>query len=193
MEPYWNHNTAFHNELVNDAKTRGGRVLDIGCGDGLLLQRLAPVARQVVGIDPDPQAIVRAQARLAAASNVSLINDDFLTWPVPAKDECYATISCVAALHHMDLRVALSHIRRFLSPGGRMLIVGLAANKTLADYAFSGLCMLPIRLMDCVRGGVQEIGVRLAEPQQSLSEIVKSRRTLCRERKFAVVFTTVTS
>jgi 2-polyprenyl-3-methyl-5-hydroxy-6-metoxy-1,4-benzoquinol methylase len=36
MQSYWNHNTAFHDELVADAKVRGGRVLDIGCGDGLL-------------------------------------------------------------------------------------------------------------------------------------------------------------
>jgi 2-polyprenyl-3-methyl-5-hydroxy-6-metoxy-1,4-benzoquinol methylase len=58
MQSYWNHNTAFHDELVADAKVRGGRVLDIGCGDGLLLQRLAPFAKQVVGIDPDAKAIM---------------------------------------------------------------------------------------------------------------------------------------
>ncbi len=53
IDKYWNHNTAFHDELVKDAKIRGGRVLDIGCGDGLLLQRLAPFAQHVIGIDPD--------------------------------------------------------------------------------------------------------------------------------------------
>lgn len=28
IESYWNHNTAFHDELVADAKLRGGRVLE---------------------------------------------------------------------------------------------------------------------------------------------------------------------
>lgn len=53
MDIYWNHYTAFHEVLVADSKIRGGRVLDIGCGNGLLLQHLAPFAQQVVGIDTD--------------------------------------------------------------------------------------------------------------------------------------------
>ncbi|MDT9727179.1 SAM-dependent methyltransferase, partial [Xylanibacillus composti] len=46
MKEYWNHNTAFHDELVAETKMRGGSVLDIGCGDGLLLQRLARVCQR---------------------------------------------------------------------------------------------------------------------------------------------------
>ncbi|TJY44554.1 class I SAM-dependent methyltransferase [Cohnella pontilimi] len=127
MEKYWNHNTAFHEELVTDAKTRGGRVLDIGCGDGLLLQHLAPFAQIVVGIDPDTETILRAQTRLAEVSNVSLITGDFLTMPIPSQEERYSTVICVATLHHMELRSALLKMRQVLAPGGRLLIVGLAA------------------------------------------------------------------
>jgi ubiquinone/menaquinone biosynthesis C-methylase UbiE len=35
----------------------GQRVLEIGCGEGRLTWRYALSARQVVGIDPDPDAI----------------------------------------------------------------------------------------------------------------------------------------
>lgn len=171
MSQYWNHNTAFHDELVADAKKRGGRVLDIGCGDGLLLQRLAPHVQQVVGIDPDPEIIARAHTRLASIPNVVLIEGDFLTIPPPPQEERYATIICVATLHHMDLRAALLKIRQFLAPGGRLLVIGLAANKTFLDYLLSGLVMLPIRIMDRIHGGMQDIGVRLAEPKESLREI----------------------
>ncbi|WNR43841.1 class I SAM-dependent methyltransferase [Paenibacillus roseipurpureus] len=171
METYWNHNTAFHNELVESVKMRGGRVLDIGCGDGLLLQRIAPFAQRVVGIDPDSEAIKRAQTRLAGVSNVSPVSDDFLAMPVPSQEDRYSTIICVATLHHMELRSALSNMDHFLAPGGRLLVVGLAADKSMMDKVISGLLVLPIRLMDLLHGGMQDPAVRIAEPKESLSEI----------------------
>lgn len=171
LEKYWNHNTVFHEELVEDAKVRGGRVLDIGCGDGLLLQRLAPFAQQVIGIDPDTIAIERAQTRLAAASNVSLVNTDFLAMPVPSQEECYSTVICVATLHHMELRSALLQMRQVLAPGGRLLIVGIAADKSIMDLVISGLFLLPIRIVDRLHGGMQDPGVRMTDPKESLNEI----------------------
>jgi 2-polyprenyl-3-methyl-5-hydroxy-6-metoxy-1,4-benzoquinol methylase len=175
MEKYWNHNTAFHEELVEDAKIRGGRVLDIGCGDGLLLQRLAPFAQHVSGIDPDMKAIERAQARLAAVSNVTLLNGDFLTLPVPSQEERYATIICVATLHHMELRSALLRMSQFLAPSGRLLIIGLADDKSVMDVVITALSILPIRIMDRLRGGMKDpLGVRMTAPKESLSEIRKA-------------------
>jgi len=171
MDQYWNHNTAFHDKLVADAKLRGGRVLDIGCGDGLLLQRLAPFFDRVVGIDPDENAIERAQNRLNTVSNVSLINGDLLSMPIPPQKDRYNTVICVATLHHMELRTALMKMHQFLAPEGRLLIVGLAANKSIIDFIISGLLVLPIRFMDRLKGGVQDIGVRIAAPKESLSEI----------------------
>jgi len=171
MDQYWNHNTAFHDKLVADAKLRGGRVLDIGCGDGLLLQRLAPFCDGVVGIDPDENAIERAQKRLTTISNVSLIIGDFMTIPTPPNKDRYNTVICVATLHHMELRTALLKINQFLAPGGKLLIVGLAANKSIIDIVISGLLALPIRFMDLLNGAVQDIGVRIATPKESLSEI----------------------
>lgn len=171
MEQYWNHNTAFHDEIVADAKMRGGRVLDIGCGDGLLLQRLAPVAQQVVGIDLDPDIVVRAQTQLATVKNVSVVTDDFLTMPVPPIEERYDSVICVATLHHMELKAALLKIRQVLAPSGKILIFGLAAEKSIKDLIISGLLLLPIRFMDRVRGGVQDIDIRMTDPKESIGEI----------------------
>ena len=44
MEAYWNHNSAYHDEIVAAATRQHGRVLDVGCGEGLLAERLAPVS-----------------------------------------------------------------------------------------------------------------------------------------------------
>ncbi|GIQ69698.1 hypothetical protein XYCOK13_25220 [Xylanibacillus composti] len=51
------------------------------------------------------------------------------------------------------------------------MIIGLAADKSMLDYCISGLYLFPIRLMDRLHGGMQDIGVRLAEPKESISEI----------------------
>lgn len=171
MDNYWNHNTAFHDELIADAKLRGGRVLDIGCGDGLLLQRLAPFVLQVIGIDPDHTAIDLAQKRLAAISNVALMNSDFLALPVPIQEERYATVICVATLHHMDLRSALLQMSQVLAPGGRLLIIGLAEDKSLMDFVISGLLLLPIRIMDRLHGGMGNPNVRITAPKETIKEI----------------------
>lgn len=45
----WNHNSAYYPELVSDAALRGGSALDVGCGDGTLLELLAGVCEHVVG------------------------------------------------------------------------------------------------------------------------------------------------
>ena len=52
---------------------RRKRVIDIGCGDGRLALGCAPHAAEVVGVDPDPEAIRRARttARDLGAQSVS--------------------------------------------------------------------------------------------------------------------------
>jgi 2-polyprenyl-6-hydroxyphenyl methylase/3-demethylubiquinone-9 3-methyltransferase len=51
---------------------RGKRVLDLGCGDGRFALGVAPIASNVVGIDPDGEAIASAKknARAAGVRNV---------------------------------------------------------------------------------------------------------------------------
>lgn len=59
-------------QLRAAAYLRGRDVLDIGTGEGRLALLLAPLARSVVGVDPDPAAIraARRAARAAGLANV---------------------------------------------------------------------------------------------------------------------------
>jgi 2-polyprenyl-3-methyl-5-hydroxy-6-metoxy-1,4-benzoquinol methylase len=57
-----------------ERRVGGGRVLEVGCGHGLLTGMLAQgdPARRVLGIDPDPRKIDWARRSVGALSNVEL-------------------------------------------------------------------------------------------------------------------------
>ncbi|MEW5810213.1 MAG: class I SAM-dependent methyltransferase [Actinomycetota bacterium] len=169
MAEYWNHNTAYHPWLLPLA--RGRRVLDVGCGDGLLVQRLATVADSVVGIDPDPAAVLRARARLADTDNVAIVETTFAGYRVGAE---FDLITFVASLHHLDLAVALTAARDMLRPRGEIAVVGLSANTTVTDWLWSALYLPAVRLGSWLHHETRDIGVAVASPRESLDEI---RRT----------------
>ena len=98
---YWNHNVAFHRRIVMDAARRGGGALDVGCGDGLLLARLATVCRRVVGLDPDEQTVARARGRLKQIPQAEVLLDDVMEPDLPQRIGTFETVSCVATLHHL--------------------------------------------------------------------------------------------
>ena len=170
MDDYWNHNTAYHPELLAAVPRRDSRVLDIGCGDGLLLQRLATRAGHVTGMDPDAAAVSQARARLADTANARVVHGDFLSSP-ELDDQGFDLITCVAALHHMPLVPALERMRDLLAPRGRLHVVGLSANRTAGDWMVSGALLLPVRLMSRLHGESSYPGMRVTQPDTSLTEI----------------------
>jgi 2-polyprenyl-3-methyl-5-hydroxy-6-metoxy-1,4-benzoquinol methylase len=141
---YWNHNTAYHPWLFGIAAEHRGDVLDVGCGDGLLAQRLAPVSRSVTGIDPDPAAIGRAANRVAPHRHITVSRQDFQDYQPGAHR--FDLITFVASLHHMDLRASLVKARHLLTPTGEVAVVGISANKTVHDWVWSAMCVPAVRI-----------------------------------------------
>ncbi len=52
--------------LLRHAPLHGTRILDVGCGDGRLTRRIAGIVRSAVGVDPNAEAIGRAQRLVPA-------------------------------------------------------------------------------------------------------------------------------
>jgi 2-polyprenyl-3-methyl-5-hydroxy-6-metoxy-1,4-benzoquinol methylase len=169
---YWNHNTAYHPWLVAIAAEHRGDVLDIGCGDGLLAQRLAPVSRSVTAIDPDREASGRAANRLASHRHVTVSEADFQHYHAGART--FDLITFVASLHHMDPRASLVKARHLLTPTGEIAVVGCSANKTVRDWVWSAMCVPAARLGSWLHSETRNIGVVVTEPHEGLDEI---RRT----------------
>jgi trans-aconitate methyltransferase len=101
--------------LVDSLQPRAGdRVLDLGCGDGFLTQRIGESGATVVGVDSSPQMIEAAKER---GVDARLINGEAL----PFHDEFDAVFSN-AALHWMsDHDAVLAGVYRALKPGGRFV------------------------------------------------------------------------
>ncbi len=127
---YWNHNTAYHRWILKCIGNNNRRILDVGCGEGLLMNRLLPRASLVIGIDPDPGAIKRAGLRLTDKANALFETTDFLSYKAGSFD----AIVFVASLHHMNAEQAFRKSRELLAPNGVLLVVGCARPKTVLDW-----------------------------------------------------------
>ncbi len=122
----WNHNTHYYPLILAAVPAGCQRVLDVGCGEGMLVRQLARRVRHVVGIDQDAASIELA-SRQDLDGQVEFVRGDFLTCPFqPAS---FSMITCVAALHHMDPAAALAAMSQLLVPGGTLVIVGLARSR----------------------------------------------------------------
>ena len=90
-------------------------ILDIGCGTGILTQKLSTKfpAAAIEAIDQSPAMI--QQLREQNMPNVYVICSDFIQYPT----EQYDLITSNAALHWMDTNQSLSKIATQLNPTGQ--------------------------------------------------------------------------
>jgi SAM-dependent methyltransferase len=144
-------------------------VLDVGCGEGLLLERLVPFARTVTGIDPDQASIQRAAARLKGSDNTRLVSGDFITTDFSGAE--FDLICFVASLHHMDSRKALEKAKSLLRPGGRIIVIGIAASSTIADITVDVLRTPVVRLSGLFHRETQDVGVPVRDAIESLTVV----------------------
>lgn len=136
----WNLNI-HHDRLLARLVEPGSRVLDAGCGDGFLAARLCRMGCEVVALDVDPGVLQRARRRWQGLP-VQWVQADLLE--APLADGSFDAVLSNAALHHLpDQGEALARMATLLRPGGRLGVVGFAANGPL-DWPRSLLGMVGI-------------------------------------------------
>lgn len=100
------------------AFARGARVLDYGCYDGWLYPQLSQKQpASITGIDISEKGISLAKARYGEYATYIVMDAHKLDFP----DDSFDFVVGRSILHHLDFEVAVSEIRRVLSPKGACL------------------------------------------------------------------------
>lgn len=97
-------------------RSNGGKLLDLGCGDGRFLALMRAAGWDVMGVEPDPAAARAVQQEFGIS--VTTLEDARLL------DESFDAITLSHVIEHVHDPVALlSECRRLLKPEGKAVIV----------------------------------------------------------------------
>jgi 2-polyprenyl-6-hydroxyphenyl methylase / 3-demethylubiquinone-9 3-methyltransferase len=115
--------------VMERAPVAGARVLDVGCGGGLLSESLTHAGAEVTGIDLAPGMI--EVARLHAAEHG--LNIDYRSQDVEAlaqaEPNAFDIVACMEMLEHVpDPSATLNSISRLVRPGGHVFISTINRN-----------------------------------------------------------------
>lgn len=94
----------------------GRRVLEAGCGTGLLLSRIAGIASEAVGVDLSSGMLAHAQAR-----GLDVVQGSVTA--LPFRDASFDTVCSFKVLAHVpDIDGALRELARVTRPGGHLVL-----------------------------------------------------------------------
>jgi demethylmenaquinone methyltransferase/2-methoxy-6-polyprenyl-1,4-benzoquinol methylase len=126
----------------------GDRVLDVGCGTGLLAVMMARRGAHVTGIDISPPMLSQAAARVSESGFIDQIElreigavDMDTAFQDGSFDAVVSTL-VFSELSDDEIGYALSEIGRILRPGGKLFI----ADEVLPDGALGRLGTFLLRL-----------------------------------------------
>ncbi len=94
---------------------RDKEVLEVGCGTGLILARLASIARRAVGVDLSPGMLDKARERGLDVHEASAT-------ALPFEDETFDVACSFKVLAHVaQIEDAMAEMARVVRPGGRVI------------------------------------------------------------------------
>ena len=134
-----------HEKLIAQAELANDHhVLEIGCGTGNLtirVKRAYPLV-EVIGSDPDPLALKRAQRKASSLTGIRF--ERGYAQRLPYADGEFDRVLSSMMLHHLDddaKPAAASEVFRVLRPGGRLHVVDMGGNVTAHDGLAARLVM----------------------------------------------------
>lgn len=126
----WNHNIHYHRLVLDAVPTWARSALDVGTGNGLLAADLRRVVPEVTAIDVDEDVLSAARREAGA---VEWILGDVMSYRF---GRTFDVVGSVAAVHHLpDLTATFRRLAELTSPGGVLVVIGLARATRPRDFA----------------------------------------------------------
>jgi 2-polyprenyl-6-hydroxyphenyl methylase / 3-demethylubiquinone-9 3-methyltransferase len=117
------------------ASLKGLKVLDIGCGGGLVCEPLARLGAEVTGIDPAPENIAAAKGH-AKGARLDITYRTTTAEELAASGAQFDAVLLLEVIEHVpDVPLFLKTVAPLVKPGG--LIVVSTLNRTLKAYALA--------------------------------------------------------
>lgn len=117
----------------------GARVLDVGCGGGILAESMAQAGASVMGIDlaEAPLAVARLHARESGATlEYRQISAEDCAAEMPGSFDC---VTCLEMLEHVpDPASVVAACAALVKPGGRVFFSTLSRNPKSWLFAIAG-------------------------------------------------------
>ncbi len=111
------------------------RILDIGCGAGILSEPLARLGASMVGADPSAQNIEIARAH-AAESGLTIDYRATTAEELAAAGEQFDVVLAMEVVEHVtDVELFVSTCASMVKPGG--LMISATLNRTLKSFALA--------------------------------------------------------
>lgn len=98
-------------------------VLDIGCGNGALLNALAERIESGFGVDESESILEWARAKNSEISNLSFRKIDGPK--LPFDDDSFDVVFSLMSFRYLDWDPLLAEIKRVTRPGGKLLIIDM--------------------------------------------------------------------
>jgi SAM-dependent methyltransferase len=103
-------------------------VLDFGCGSGRISYWIAPRVKRVIGLEVTPEMIDLAE-RNRTSENVEFVLYDGFQPPVLSHPvDIVLSVGVLQTMRGGPLRQIVSHLARYLKPGGKMALIEQASD-----------------------------------------------------------------
>lgn len=112
--------------VLTELGERPARVLDVGCGDGEMVLRLAAAGHYVTGMEKSPGMLEAAAKRITAdpgiAERVTLSEGDI--YNLPFDDASFDAVVCHGVVMYLpDSAAPVAHLARLVADGGTLSVL----------------------------------------------------------------------